>query len=487
MDSNETPTTPEAQPAAEAEPAVAAEPTTATAEEQEQEKKVPYEIIEKHPHEGSVVHYKVSVPREELDSRMEEMLKDLKSSVAIEGFRKGKAPRKLLEIRYGKDVKEDSVKTIAGNVSEQIVENEKLALVAEPDLHNWTAEEGQSVELTIEYEIRPEIDVVGYENLEVEVTEQNVTEEMVESRLAQLRESNAQFKSAGEDAKFNPGDAAVVDYEVLDEHGHRLERYTLENQLERDPMARFPKQITDQLVGLAAGQTITAEVESSHQTRQGQQRITKDTHKLTVREIKIKELPELDDDFAKDLGDFNSIGEVRDRIRKDLEARAESIMNDEALTKIQDKILEQNPFDAPRSVVAASTVNMVRQQSQRLAYAGVNLNQLSEDAQRRYVDATRVDAERGVKRDIMLANIARKENIEVTDEDVNQTIDRIAEAEGRRPLAIRARMERENRLDDLKGELLITKVNELLLSKTKINKVAPAPAPEPQPEATTEG
>lgn len=485
MDNDETRNNPETDPAETAEPAATAAATAQPAAEEQ--KKIPYEILEKIPQPGSVIHYKISVSREKMAEEMEEMLHELKDTVSIEGFRRGKAPRKLLEIRYGKEVREDAVKSIAANVGEQIIEADQLKLVTEGDLHSWTAEGDNPLEMVIEFEVQPEIDVTGYDSLDVEVEEQTLTDEMVERRLEQLRESNAQYKSAGEGARFNPGDGASFDYEVFDEKGNKLEKQSAMNLFERDPMSRLPKELSEKLPGLAVGESIEAQLQDTHQTRQGQSRTTNDTHRLTLREIKIKELPALDDDFAKDLGEFNTIDELRDRIRKDLQARADHLMREQALNKVHDKLIEANPFEPPRSIVAASTMSMVRERTQQLAYAGINIGNLDSSARQAYVDGTRQDAERLVRRDVLLASIARKENIEVGDADVEQALERMAENEGRRALAIRARLEREGRLDELKSDLMIDKVNDFLLTKTNIKKVAPAPKDEQSSETEDEG
>ena len=450
----------------------AAEASAAEEPQEEEEEKVAYQVLETVALEGSVKQYKVSIAREVFNARTTDLYKELGATVTIEGFRRGKAPLRLLEIRYGKEVEEDAVKELAANVSAQIIESDKLQALGEPDLKDWTVGKDNPVELVLEIEVRPEVSIQGYEGLEVEVEDRQVSEEMVAGELERLRQSSAQFKTAPEGALFNPGDGAVVDYEVLDQNGARLERLCASGRFEPDLAAQSPRELAERLPGLAPGQTISAKIESIHHTRRGEERKSIDTHTLTLKEIKLRELPELDDEFAKDLGDFASLEALKERIRKDLQAQLDLRAREETVHSIYDRLLEANPFPAPRTIVAASTLSMVGGAARQLAAAGVSLQDFDEATQQRYLDSTRKDAERRVRIDLAVLSIAKEQNIQVAEEDLERAIERMAEREGRRPLAIRARLERERRLEALRSELLVDKVNDFLISKTRVKKVS---------------
>jgi trigger factor len=481
--------TEEQSPVAQAEQAAegSEEAVAADAGAEEEEEKVEYQLLETLPKEGSVSHYKVSVPRQVYSERTDKLFKELSQNVTIEGFRRGKAPRKLLEIRYGKEITEDAARDLAANVTKQLIDAEKLTALGEPDLHEWTVEGDNPIELIIEIETQPKLAIAGYESgLEIEVEKREVTGEMVEKQLERIREGSAQFVTAPESAVFKKGDGALIDYEALDQNGAPLANMAREDCFERDLAAAVHPQLAAKLDGLKAGETVEAEIESTHQTRRGEERKTTDKHRLTLKEIKRRELPALDDEFAKDMGDFESLAALKDRIRKDLETQAERATRDETLAKICDKILEANPFEAPRSLTAYSTYQMLQGSEQRLAYMGLSFQSLGEDAQERYLESARAEAERNVKINLAVRAIAEAEKIEASDEDFEKAIEKMAEAEGRRPLAIRARLEREKRIDDMKSELLVDKVNDFLISKTKVTLVEPKPPEEKQDDAKEE-
>ena len=249
------------------EPTAAAEQATDQPEahaEEEKEEKIPYEILETIPLEGSVVQYKIAVQQEAYKARTEDLFKELSGSVTIEGFRRGKAPRKLLQIRFGKEIKEDAVKEIGANIADQLIEAEKLDVVGEPELKDSTTSEDKPVEIVLEFEIRPKIEITNYQGVEVEVEEPETTEAMVEERLQSIRERSGQYKTAPEGAVFKKGDAAVVDYEVLDHNGQQLKNLCRMDSFETDPAQRVPPELSEKIEGLKPGQTVEAQVESSH-------------------------------------------------------------------------------------------------------------------------------------------------------------------------------------------------------------------------------
>jgi trigger factor len=467
--------TPDEAPDADEDPEQAA--TEETSEEEPE--KVPYDLVETSSKEGSIAIHKVTIPRDAYDSETERLYKDLSSSVTIEGFRRGKAPRKLLQIRFGKEVQKDALDRLSENIAAQLVEDQKIEPLSDPVVAESTVEDDKDLELTIEVEVRPKLEIKPIEGMQVEIAKREVTPEAVEERLGQLREANAQYTTAPESARFNPGDGAVIDYTVVDKQGQPLQRLSRKDSFERDLSARVAPELAEKLPGARIGQTVVAQIESKHQTRRGEERTSVDTHQLTLKEIKIRELPELDNEFAKDLGEFDSLKELSEHVAKELETAAKRQNREEILSKVYDKILEANPFDAPKSVVERSAVDMLGGAAQRLAAFGMRFQDLDEETQERYMESSRAEAERMVKINFVLNAIAEAQDIEVSDVDLDKAIERMAEEEGRRPLAIRARLERERRLEGLRSDLLVERVNDFLVSNATVTAVE---APEPEYE-----
>lgn len=461
--------------------------SAAVQETDEDEPKVPYEILETQSLEGSVIQYKVSVPRASYDEKTESMFKELGSSVVIDGFRPGKAPRNLLKIRFGKDVEKDASRDLAMNVARQIIEAADQIVLSDIDLKDSKTEGDGPIELTFEYEIRPKIAIKDYKGLAVEASDVRFDDEAVDRELERLRERNAQYKTAPDGAKFEIGQGGVYDYEVLDAEGRPLSQMSRQGVFQADLAASLREEIRAQLAGLEAGQSVSADIESTHRSRRGEIRKSVDTHRLTLKEIKIRELPALDDEFAKDLG-AESLEKLREQVRGQMQANVDNAKRAEALSAIFQKILENNPFSAPKSVVAVNALDRYRFNTRRMAMMGLNMRELGDEIHNNYIESVRNDSEQSVKLEIVVDAIAKAENIAVAEEDVEKEIERMAEAEGRRPLAIRARLERDQQLESLKDRILAKKVEDYLLANSTVTYVEPKPpAPESQENAEAAG
>ncbi|MFH0795313.1 MAG: hypothetical protein V2A74_14925, partial [bacterium] len=191
---------------------------------------------------------------------------------------------------------------------------------------------------------------------------------------------------------------------------------------------------------------------------------------VTLKEIKTAKLPKLDDEFAKDLGDFKDLKGLRDHIRADLERQEENRQRDEAITRIHGKLVDLNPIRAPKTLVAAQQLDQLQGDSQMFRQMGMSFEDLGEEGTKSYLERRRGDAERAVKLHLILDKIAETEKLEVSDQDVEGEIKRIAEQAGRKPLAIRARLEAEKKLESFRHDLVVKKVADFLIANSKIEK-----------------
>lgn len=444
---------------------------TETVQEQaSKDEKVPYIQKEMREEEGSVRRYVVEVPRDVYDAKLEDVLKDIRKTVSIDGFRSGKAPLQLLKNRFGKEARQDALTSMAENVGRQIVEADKLELIGEPQLNASTEESGQPVSLEVDIEYRPVIDVLNYTGGEYEVEIAALTEDMVEKEVAHIQEANATFETR--EKAFEKGDSLTVDMHVTDAAGNPLTSLCRENVFLRDPSSALMPEVVEKLVGAKAGEVVEATVSRTVKNRKGEEIAHTDNYKVTVREIKARVLPALDDEFAKDLGDFATMADLKARIRKDLEEQTDRRKREQAVGKILDQVIASNAFNAPRTIVAAQQYQTTMRDMEMMARSGVDLEAMGISTEN-YLRETRANAERFVKINLLLNAIAAKEKMEVTEEDLDKEINRRAESEGRKPLAIRAKLEAEKRLDSFKRELLIDKVEDFLMEKNKITVTAP--------------
>jgi trigger factor len=459
------------------------------ADAEEKEPDVPYTVKEIKQEPGSVLRYVVEVATDQFDAKMTKILAELRKTMVIDGFRRGKAPIRLLKNRFGKDAQDDALREMSENVARQIVAKDSLDTVADPELHESKAEEGQPVELQIDIDVRPKLDVKGYTGIAVEVEAVLTTDEAVDRQLQMIREANATYEVPSEGAKvFATGDGVTVDVVVTDEQGHRVDAHCQENVFLRDARAALPAEVAAEIVGKKSGDVLTKAVTETTRTRAGKEATHTNTYEVTVKEVKVRALPALDDEFAKDIGDFENLAQLRKRILDDLAEQQEGRRRTQALDKILDRVLEQNPFDAPRKIVAAQQYRTIMSDSQRLERMGLDFTAygLTTDD---YLRNARSNSERLVKINLLIGAIAAKEKLEVSDDDVDKEIERQAQASGRKPLAVRARLEAEKRLDSLRQDLVLQKVEDFLIEKNTISYVEPKKAEESEgePAATDEG
>ena len=476
--------TPEAAPELEAETAVATQPeedAVVAESEEDEEPPVAYTVKEVRSEPGSVQRYCVEVQTETLDSKMEDILENLKKTVIIDGFRPGKAPLRLLKGRFGKDAQKDALGEMAVNVAEQIVEKDELQKIGDVELHDSKAEEGKPVELEIDIEVRPKLEIEGYTGGEYEVEVASVKDEAIDEELERIREGNATYEEPKDaDKAYEKTDGATVDIEVAGEDGNRLDTLCQENVFLRHPSQQLPLDVASALVGKKPGETVTATVERTAKNRRGEDVTHSDTYNVTLKEVKIRVVPELDDDFAKDLGDFETVADLRQRVADGMNAEVDRRKRVQAVGHVLEHLTETIPFDAPKSIVALHEYQSLMRDTERMRQLGLSPTDLGMTTQD-YLRGTHDDAERMVKMNLLISAIAEKEQLEVTDEDVDKEIERRAEAEGRKPLAIRARLEAEKGLDGLRSNLRTTKVEEFLMANNTIKIVEPKP-PEPAAE-----
>jgi trigger factor len=259
---------------------------------------------------------------------------------------------------------------------------------------------------------------------------------------------------------------------VTDTHGHRLESQCQANVFLRDPRAALPREVAAEIVGKKAGDSLTAVVERTVKTKAGKEVTHADTYAVTLREIKTMVLPALDDEFAKDVGDFENLAALRKRILDDLVDQQEQSKRAQVMEKVFDHVFELVPFDAPRKIVAAQEYQTILRDSAQLQRFGLDFSAVGQSTEG-YLEQARANSERLVKVNIAIKAIAEKDHIEVTDAEVDKEIERRAEEAGRKPLAIRARLEAEKKLDALKQDLLLQKVEDFLMEKNTVNVVEP--------------
>lgn len=443
-------------------------PEEKAAMKEEKAEKVPFELIEAADKPGAIREFKVTVPWAEYDARMETMIKDLRKNVVIDGFRKGKAPQNLIKRRFIKEISQDIIKEIAPNVAEQILEKEGRKKLLDPVWDEPKVEEGKPIEITIRVELIPAFDLAkeDYTGLSVSAKKRKITEEDINKTIERLQWQSAVFEPKDNEA-IEKEDGITVNVSVTDQNGHQIPRFSSREKFCTNIQNTFPEPVANSLIGKKKGEVVEAAVPQTHKDNKGEEITTTFTWKVEILGIKKLILPKVDDDFAKDMGNYQTLDELKKKIREDLERHEEAHARQHALDALIEKIIERKPFDVPQTLVAYNQEGLINEDMQNWKRMGIPLELISLDKEK-YIAQKQKDAVFAVKHSFILSKIIEKEGITVSDEDLNAEIAKMAEHEGRKPLAIRAKLEADNKLDALKESLESEKVEQFLISGNSV-------------------
>lgn len=446
---------------------------------------LPYTVKDEKKLPHSVLSLTFEVPAPAFTAELERYWSELRKEIALPGFRKGKAPVKLLRIRLGKDGDKEAMQEAAVNVARQEVLKRELQLVADAQITSFTAEDGQPLVMEIHFELQPLVELKKYKGLTVEVERLEFKPEMVDAELEQLRKQHARQESAAAGSKVKAGDHIVVDMAVAGQGGKELAHLGRQNLMIRDFRTELPSELADQIEGRKVGESVSADIETERRTRRGETVKHTDTYTLTIRDIKVTRVPELDDEFAKDLGEHDTLKDLRSALETQVRDRVESARKHQSMARLMQMLVEHNPVDAPHSLIHQAQYRSLLNDSMQLARMGLRLEDVVQDSEA-YMSSQHQQAEMLIKQGMLRAELAKLEKLEVTEEDIEKEIARMAEEQGRKPLAVRARLEADKKLDGLRDELLDRRITEFLIENNKVREVEPKPAGEEADGGETE-
>jgi trigger factor len=438
-------------------------------EKKQEEKKFDYELIETSDKPGSIKVFKVHVPRTVYDELSEKTLKELKKSVVIDGFRKGKAPHNLIKRQFRKEINQDVMNELVPNVTDQILQKENLTKFLDPILDESKVEEEQPIELTISVEIIPKLDIKheDYTGLTITAGERKITDEMVTGELERLQKQNASIEPKEEGGVVEKENPIVAHVEVKDEHGHKIPAHCGRDRFFTNLETAFPEPVCKELLGKPRGAKVEVAIDEERKKPTGETISKKEIWKAEIVEIKKYTLPALDDDFAKDMGNFNALADLKVKIFDDLTRSEKEHAKEHAFERLIDKISEKFPFEPPASLVEYHKHGMIKSDFQLLKQMGIPVSSLRISPEK-YMESKQQDAIRGVKESFILKEVAVHEKLEVTEDDLNAELEKEAVRVGRKSLAIRAKLEADEQLDSFKDSILTEKVKKFLLENNLI-------------------
>jgi trigger factor len=411
----------------------------------------------------------VEIPEDQVVKEVDSFYKDLGKKAKIKGFRPGKVPRNILE-RYFKDyVKAEVIQKLIEDSYPKALSETELQPVSPPAIDPGEFEGGKPFQYSALVEIKPDIKLEGYTGLKLEGKKEVVTDEEVEQRMKALQNLHANLSTISEVRPIQAGDYVIVDYEAKAD-GKPLEGGKAIDFTVEVGSGQFIPTFEEKLIGLRAEEE--KEIEVSFPADYGYQKWAGKTvsFHVKVKEIKAKILPPLDDEFAKDLGDYSSLEELKAKLKGDIEKEKALALEQQLKDQAVNQLLEANPFEVPGSLVEEQTKAMVSDTKLRLAAQGVvlkNLGVTEEKLQGDYRDM----AQKQVKTFLILEKIASQEGITVTDEEADHRLKEMSKRMHQPFDALKRYYEKNGLLPEVKAGILRDKTLNFLLEKAYVQYV----------------
>ncbi|HEY1265041.1 MAG TPA: trigger factor [Terriglobales bacterium] len=402
----------------------------------------------------------VEIPAEEVARETETLVQKYQKLARLPGFRKGHVPASIIRQRFAEDLKSDVVEALVPRYFRREAEKQGLRPVSQPRVSDLHIHENEPLRFKASFEIMPEIKVEGYKELRAAKTEVQVTEEEVQESLNSLREQHATFSSV-EGRALQEGDFAQASLDGQPKDGEGKPVHMDEILVEIGGKNTMPE-FTENLRGVSAGEERTFDVVYPQDSND--QRLAGKTFAYTVKvsAIKQKSLPELNDQFAKELGEFSSLDEVRARIREGMEAERTRNAEREAKDKLVAELIKRNPLEVPESLVEHQIDIRLDRGLRALAAQGMRPEDIKKMDINRLRAGQRDQAAEEVKASLLLEKIAEEEKIEVSEEEISREIEVLGRQTKQTPEAVRARLTQDGALSRIQARLRSEKTLDFL-------------------------
>ena len=429
--------------------------------------------------EGCKHALEITVPAAEVDKETERAATAMQGKVRLPGFRPGKAPLAMVKSRFAQDVRQEVLEKLVPRFLNAAVEHDHLQVVSQPNISEVHLHAGEPLRFKAEFEVAPVFELDEYQGLTVTYAEPVVADEDVQKRIEEVRERKAEYVNE-EPRALADGDYAVVTLESLSGVDEKIQQDELMLKLGAETtMAAF----TENLLGASPEES--REFEVTYPADYDREKLAGRTvrFKATVKAVRRKELPELNDDFAKDLGDYQSFDEFKEAIRKSILHEREHQARDETKHQIIEKLVDSHTFAIPEVFIDRQIEANLNTQLQQLAAQGIDPRSLKLDWQK-IRDSQKARAERDVRASLILDKIADREAIGATQEEVDREVQRHARQSREAVAVVRAKLQKDGSLSRIAGQIRTEKTLTFLFDKAR--KEAPKPG-EVKPDEEVQG
>ncbi len=393
----------------------------------------------------------VRVPVETVRDAEDQAARRYASSVRLPGFRPGKAPAAMVKKRFKDAIRQQVIESLVQEAFKEVMDREQLKVASQPHVHDLKFEDGQPLSFELHVEIRPEIDLARTQGFRVTRAQPAVNDETVREQIDQIRDQKAAWTPV--DGKPAPSDMVRVRLATADETGEFPE--AREYPLVLGSAQAIPG-VEELIMELAAGETAERPVRWPDDFPDEEQRGKTKAVRVELLDVKRKALPTLDDAFAREVGDFESLDALRTTVRKDLEEHASREADASVRQQLVDQIAAANPFGIPPSWV------------NQLIDGYLQAYQVPDDEQDKFRSEFRPVAERQVRRDLIIDTIAEREGLKASEADIDQRVSDVASKRGAEPGQVYASLQKAGRLTEIERSVTEDKVFAWLMERNEI-------------------
>lgn len=411
----------------------------------------------------------IEAPADEFEKAVEKSYQKNKNRMSVPGFRKGKVPRKMLEKMYGAQIFfEDAINDLIPEVySREVTAAEDLEIVSQPKIEVTQAEAGQSFIFTAEVALKPAVELGQYKGLAVEKDSVEVTDEDVAAELEKVRKENSRTISV-EDRAVEDGDIATIDFEGF------IDGEAFEGGKGTDyPLTigshSFIDTFEEQLVGKNLNEEVEVNVTFPEDYQAKELAGKPAMFKVTIKEIKVKEYPKVDDEFAQEVSEFDTLAEYKADIKKDLVAKKKEAAAAEKESKVIEEIVKNSEMDIPEKMIEAQAQQMVEEFAQNIAMQGISFDQYMQftgSTVEQLLEQVKPQAKARIESSLVLEEVVKAEKIEATDEEFEKELE---------DMATRYQMEKEKVAEllsdddkkNLRNDICLKKAAKFVTSKAK--------------------
>jgi trigger factor len=393
----------------------------------------------------------VRVPVEAVRDAEDQAARRYATSVRLPGFRPGKAPPAMIKKRFKDAIRQQVLETLVQDAFKEVMEREKLQVASQPHVHELKFEDGQPLTFELHVEVRPEVELARTQGFRVTRTQQPVSDDSVREQIEQMRDQKATWAPVEE--KPAPGDMVRVRLSTADDSGEFPE--PREYPLVLGSGQAIPG-VEELIMEITPGQSAERSVRWPDDFPDESQRGKNKPVRIELLDVKRKALPSLDDAFAREVGDFESLDALTSTVRKDLEEHTSREADAGVRQQLVDQIAAANPFDVPPSWV------------NRLIDGYLQAYQVPEDERERFRGEFRPVAERQVRRDLIIDAIAQKEGLKATEADIDDRVAEVANKRGADPGQVYASLQKAGRLAEIEQNITEDKVFDWLMKRNEV-------------------